>query len=225
MRKGLGTAVSRTRTVNGVSTRIDDAASPPCAATSAATPAAAAAAPCCTRSSTCSTHRRRPRTGPPDRGTVMVGSANLTATATRKQWNNMLTVRQQRDAARAVRQDLRHHEAQQPDGGPSTSAPARTPRSSGRAAAPTRRWRAQHDPLQRRLGRRGLPRPHHHLHQHARLVRHPWLRPRQEDASLHDRGCYVRVLYSFMSYSVFKKLQGRDQVADDGAAHAVLDRR
>ena len=42
---------------------------------------------------------------------------------------------------------------------------------------------------------------------------------------LYDRGCYVRVLYSFMSASVFKKLRTRHGLPHGRPPHAVLHRR
>ena len=152
----------------------------------------------------------RARRGDRSANTVMVGSSNMTANASQVQWNDLYTVRGDATAARPVprrcstgcrrdRDELRT--VRFTDGIYQTTF---TPLTRNSADPTLAALNSIH--CAGATGGTGYRRPHRRAHQHARVVRGPRLCVRQARPGHVRPGCYVKVLYSFMSWSVYKKL-------------------
>ncbi len=114
--------------------------------------------------------------------TVMVGSSNMTANASKVQWNDLYTVRRRPDAAQPVPLHVRP-DAARPGREADVHVRRRDLPVDVHPADPRQRrpdaGRAELHPLHRRRSRHRFRRADDRLHQHARVVRGARLRVRQ----------------------------------------------
>ena len=140
--------------------------------------------------------------------TVMVGSSNMTANASKVQWNDLYTVRG--DAGLHAhytwmfqRMQRDHDERRTFAFTDGTYQTTFTPLTPGSADPTMGALESIHCSGARGAGYAG--------HTVLYINMHAWFGVRgyalaQRVRAMYDAGCYVKVLYSFMSYSVFKKL-------------------
>jgi hypothetical protein len=144
------------------------------------------------------------------RNTVLVGSSNMTSNASKVQWNDLFAQRGNAGlfaTYSGMFNKMKLDNGFHPESGTRTNGPFRTTFMPQRSTK---------DPYLKALGAVRCTGANGGTGFHGRTVvninMHAWFGTRgmalaNKVRSLYGHGCYVRVLYSFMSFKVFKKLQ------------------